>query len=76
MTVSDCRRVRVLLDAFVDGELEPRQRVVVRRHLDACARCRHEVETRRALGTLIHVTLRGRAGMTAEQIAALHDEED
>jgi hypothetical protein len=67
VTATACPRVRVLLDAFVDGELEPRQRAQVRRHLEACARCRHEVEARRALGTLIHVTLRGRAGMTAEQ---------
>jgi TonB family protein len=39
----DCRRVRPLLGALHDGELDEVSQEVVRRHLNACADCRRDL---------------------------------
>ncbi len=36
----DCNRAETLLDALLDGELDPPASLELRRHLDECARCR------------------------------------
>jgi anti-sigma factor RsiW len=41
------------LSAYIDGELSPRLRRKVERHLDACADCRRELESLRATVTLM-----------------------
>ena len=45
-----CRRVRVRVSAFMDGELSVRRRQKVKRHLERCADCREY------LGTMGEVT--------------------
>jgi anti-sigma factor RsiW len=44
-----CREREPQLDAYVDGELEPQERLEIERHLDRCAGCRETVEQTRAL---------------------------
>ena len=39
-----CARVRVLMEPYVDGELEPQLAAAVREHLAACAECRRQHE--------------------------------
>jgi anti-sigma factor RsiW len=41
----ECRRVRPLLQTFLDGELDAAQRRRVVQHLDACRRCGLEAAT-------------------------------
>ena len=41
-TVLACARVRVLLEPFVDGELDAEIAAQVRRHLATCAECRRQ----------------------------------
>lgn len=45
----ECRRVRPLLQRFVDGTLDGPQRREVVRHLEACRRCGLETATYAAL---------------------------
>lgn len=45
----ECRRVRPLLQAFVDYELDARQRRRVEAHLAACRRCGLDAATYTAL---------------------------
>ena len=45
----ECRRVRPLLQSFVDGSLDGSQRRQVIRHLEACRRCGLETDTYAAL---------------------------
>ncbi len=39
-----CRQVRRTLQAFLDGEVEPRRAELVAAHLESCARCQVEAE--------------------------------
>ena len=71
MSAATCRTIGPLLEAFTDGELDPRDRARVRRHLDTCARCRREVETQRALGALLHITLRAQGQLSADERQSL-----
>jgi anti-sigma factor RsiW len=41
----ECMRVRPLLQAFLDGELDDARRQRVARHLEACRRCGLEAST-------------------------------
>jgi anti-sigma factor RsiW len=41
----ECRRVKPLLQPFLDGELGQDQAVLVSRHVDACRRCGLAAET-------------------------------
>jgi anti-sigma factor RsiW len=50
----ECRRVRPLLQTFLDGELDPSQRQRVVRHLDACRRCGLEAATYATLIDRLH----------------------
>lgn len=43
-TTLTCARVRVLLESFVDGELDADQATAVRRHLAGCPDCRRQHE--------------------------------
>lgn len=43
-TALTCARVRVLLESFVDGDLDADQAIAVRRHLAGCADCRRQHE--------------------------------
>ncbi len=71
MSSAGCRAVAPLLEAFADGELDPRARVRVRRHLDACATCRRQVEAQRTIGALLQITLRARGQLSPEQRQSL-----
>lgn len=44
--MTDCTDVRPLLDRYLALELEPEDEARVRRHLQGCAACRHEVDLR------------------------------
>ena len=44
-----CRRVRALVQSFLDGELDGRDRDRLRAHLDRCPACGVEAETYRRL---------------------------
>jgi anti-sigma factor RsiW len=48
--IVDCREVEGLLDADLDGELEPAVAASVRHHVDACAACRERRATLASLG--------------------------
>jgi anti-sigma factor RsiW len=39
-----CARVRVLIEPFVDGDLDPSLAAQMRQHLATCAECRHQHE--------------------------------
>jgi hypothetical protein len=45
----ECMRVKPLLQAFLDGELDEAQRSLVARHLEACRRCGLAASTYRSL---------------------------
>jgi anti-sigma factor RsiW len=57
----DCRRVEDLLEAYVDGDLEPFEGRLVEAHLAGCATCREELalsrQVRQELRTLPHFDL-------------------
>lgn len=39
-----CRQVRRILQAFLDGEVEPRRAEMVAAHLESCSRCHVEAD--------------------------------
>ena len=39
-----CKRIRKKLAAYLDGELDERQKALVKRHLLECAKCRKEAD--------------------------------
>jgi anti-sigma factor RsiW len=45
----ECRRVKPLLQAYLDGEIDERDAVRVSTHLDACRRCGLAAETFRQI---------------------------
>ena len=49
----DCREVEGLLDAHLDGELEPAVSTSVRNHLDACAACRQRLANLESIGRMV-----------------------
>ena len=49
----DCREVEGLLDAYLDGELEPAVSTSVRSHVDACAACRQRLANLESIGRLV-----------------------
>jgi anti-sigma factor RsiW len=49
----DCREVEGLLDAYLDGELEPAVSTSVRSHVDACAACRLRLANLESIGRLV-----------------------
>lgn len=51
---TECRRIRPLLQPFLDGELDRAQREQVASHLDACARCGLSEETYRSIKGRLH----------------------
>jgi anti-sigma factor RsiW len=50
-----CADVERNLDAYVDGELDGAGAAATAEHLSTCARCRHRVEEREALGRLVRL---------------------
>jgi len=46
----DCRDLEHLLDAYLDGELEPAESVSVREHVGSCVACRARFAHRESLG--------------------------
>jgi anti-sigma factor (TIGR02949 family) len=48
-----CQEVTTVIDAYLDGELSADQVANVVRHLDTCTGCRHQIEQREALSTLL-----------------------
>lgn len=50
---NDCSKVRELLGAYADGELDPERVTFVRGHVAACAECRHELAAIEQLTTLV-----------------------
>jgi anti-sigma factor (TIGR02949 family) len=51
--IVDCREVEGLLDAYLDGELEPAVSTSVRNHLDACAACRQRLANVESIGRMV-----------------------
>lgn len=47
----ECRRVKPLLQSYLDGEISEEQAVLVSRHLDACRRCGLAADTFRQIKT-------------------------
>jgi anti-sigma factor RsiW len=45
----ECRRIKPLLQSYLDGELDEGDAVRVSRHLDACRRCGLAADTFRAI---------------------------
>ena len=50
-----CARVHKHLDAYLDGELEPRRRLLVSGHLLSCAGCQDRLDRLREIGDLLRV---------------------
>ena len=48
-----CRFARSLIAAYVEGQLDPARRWVVRRHLLACTACYEDYERSEAVGDLV-----------------------
>ncbi len=44
MTTEQCKTFLQLLDDYLDRALEPERQAEIERHLEQCARCRHELE--------------------------------
>ncbi len=44
MTTEQCKTFLQLLDDYLDKTLEPERQAEIERHLEQCARCRHELE--------------------------------
>ncbi len=49
---ADCGKHRMHLSRYLDGEVSPRERVAIEKHLAACADCRAALETLRRIETL------------------------
>lgn len=45
----ECRRIRALLQSYLDGHISPEEAVRVSAHLDACRRCGLAAETFREI---------------------------
>lgn len=72
----NCDRIRPLLSAYLDGELEPPQQAEVAAHLAACQECARTLEDFRALGQGVHALpdVPVPAGMRAEFGTRLHEQ--
>src|SRR5262245_34324365 len=51
--IVDCRDVKGLLGAFMDGELEPAVSASVRDHLTTCAACGNQLKALESVGRMI-----------------------
>lgn len=51
-----CRHVARVLQAYIDGELDPRRAPLVAAHLEECRRCGLDAETWRWLKATVAVT--------------------
>jgi hypothetical protein len=51
------KKIRPMLSSFVDGELSPRERMFVERHLESCEESAREVDDIRAVSTLVRTTM-------------------
>jgi anti-sigma factor (TIGR02949 family) len=51
--IVDCREVEGLLNAYLDGELEPAVSTSVRSHVDACAGCRQRLANLESIGRMV-----------------------
>jgi len=49
----NCKQVLLILDSYVDQELQPREMAIVREHLCECRECRMEERESRALKALL-----------------------
>jgi hypothetical protein len=49
MTTEQCRNFLEMLDDYLDRALGPEQQAEAERHLEECARCRHELEAHRRI---------------------------
>jgi hypothetical protein len=69
-----CGRIRPLLSAYLDGELDPAQRTTVTGHLAACQECARALDDFRALGQEIRALPKAPipVGMEAEFRTRLH----
>jgi hypothetical protein len=45
----NCKEIEARLDDYLDGNLSPTEQVAVERHMQACAACRAELQSRRDL---------------------------
>ncbi|MFL7791954.1 MAG: Ig-like domain-containing protein [Anaerolineae bacterium] len=70
----NCKRIRPLLSAYHDGELDPAQQAEVEAHLAACLECAHTLDGYRSLGQDVRglPNVRPPAGMQAEFEKRLH----
>jgi anti-sigma factor (TIGR02949 family) len=51
--IVDCREVEGLLDAYLDGELNPAVSTSVRSHVNACAACRQRLANVESIGRMV-----------------------
>jgi hypothetical protein len=51
--IHNCAQAASVLNAYVDGELEPVTRRAISRHLDSCSDCQSRVEALRRVGDLV-----------------------
>jgi hypothetical protein len=67
--MNTCQRIEPHLSALMDGELEPLEIIAIRRHLDRCIGCAHELKQLESLkvtthlagqNTVIHPSMRSR----------------
>jgi hypothetical protein len=70
----NCKRIRPLLSAYHDGELDPAQRTEIEAHLAACPECARTLDGYRSLGQDVRGLpgVRPPAGMQAEFETRLH----
>ena len=61
-TEMDCAELERTLDAYLDGEFDPREQAEAGDHLAACARCRELVEAQGRVHARLRATLHGALG--------------
>lgn len=66
----DCSDIERLLDPWLDGEMAPKEAAEASVHVETCAACRTEADSRRAVRDGIRATLRAAMGPEAPGAAA------
>jgi len=76
LDLSKCRESQRLLDAYLDGELDPAKLLDVEGHVNECVGCRERVELHRATSASLKRTARVAApdGLRARALAAMQAE--